>query len=68
MTEQLAFDTTTPPAAIFRIGRGRTWHRARVLIESGRVVVRSQCGLLRGVGDGFTETFGYPTCSDCETP
>lgn len=56
---------TADPAPIFRLGRGRTWHRARVLIEDGKVVVRSACGLLREAEDGFTEAFGFVTCEKC---
>lgn len=57
------------PAArpVFRIGRTRTWHLAKVLIEDdangqARVVVRSRCGLERGE---FTETYAIPTCEAC---
>ena len=60
------------PVPVFRIGRGRTWHRARVVIEpptgraaDQRVVVKSRCGLVRDADEGFTETFGLPTCAEC---
>lgn len=58
-------DTLMTPVPVFRLGRKRTTHRARVLIEDNRVVVRSACGLLRDVDEGFTETFGFPTCDEC---
>lgn len=61
----MSAETLLDPVPVFRIGRGRTTHRARVLIEDGRVVVRSRCGLLRDVGQGFTETLGFPTCEKC---
>lgn len=52
---------------IFRIGRGRIWHIARVLIEDdsnghAHVVVRARCGMER---TEWTETFGIPTCEEC---
>lgn len=47
-----------------RIGRARTTHRPRVLIEDGRVVIRTAC-LLDPTDQGFTETFGFVTCDKC---
>ncbi len=52
-------------APTMRIGRKRTLHRVRVLIEDERVVIRTRCGL-DPTDEGFTETFGIPTCDDCE--
>ncbi|HET9829000.1 MAG TPA: hypothetical protein VFQ11_10880 [Nocardioidaceae bacterium] len=66
MTAQSQTDLLGNPMPAFRIGRQRTTHRARVLIEDGKVVIRAACGLLRDVEDGFTESFGWTTCSDCE--
>jgi hypothetical protein len=53
------------PRATLRIGRKRTLHLPRVLIEDNRVVIRTRCGL-DPLPEGFTETFAIPTCDDCE--
>lgn len=52
------------PVPVLRIGRERTLHRPRVLIEGQRVVVRTRCGRDPLPG-GFTETTGIPTCDEC---
>lgn len=39
---------------MLRIGRARTWHRPRIVIEGKKVVLRTQCGL--DTGEGFAET------------
>jgi len=39
----------------------------RVLIEDNTVVIRSACGLLRNVDEGFTEQMGWPSCPECQT-
>lgn len=51
------------PLPVLKIGRKHTLHLARVLIEDGRVVVRTRCGIPRD--DEFTHTFGIPTCDSC---
>ncbi len=48
---------------MLRIGRARTWHRPRIVIEGKKVVLRTQCGL--DTGEGFAETSGVATCSTC---
>lgn len=58
-------ETLMDPVPTFRIGRKRTLHRVRVLIEDNRVVVRTRCGI-DPTAEGFTETFGIPTCDECE--
>lgn len=57
--------TLLDPVPVVRIGRAKTLHRFRVLIEEQppRVVVRTRCGIRWS--DEFTETFGFPTCEDC---
>lgn len=50
---------------VMRLGRARAQHRVRVLIEDDRVIVRTGCGLDPTI-DGFVETFGFPTCGDCD--
>ena len=52
------------PGPTLHIGRTKTLHKPRVLIEDSRVVVRTRCGL-DPVTQGFTETFGIATCSAC---
>ena len=47
-----------------RLGRKRTLHLSRVLIEDRQVVVRTRCGIRYADGE-FTEAFGVPTCSEC---
>lgn len=60
-------DTLLAPTLVYRLGRTRTWHRARVLIEGEpkRVVVRTACGIRFADGD-WTETMGFLSCADCE--
>jgi hypothetical protein len=53
------------PGPVLRIGRKRTNHRPRVLIEGKRVVIRTACGL-DPLGEGFVEESGFVTCDDCE--
>ena len=52
------------PRAVMKLGRKRTLHLPRVLIEDQAVVIRTRCGL-DPLADGFTETFGLPTCETC---
>lgn len=49
---------------VMRIGRKRTQHLHRVLIEDNAVVIRTRCGL-DPTEEGWTETFGFPTCDEC---
>ena len=65
-------DALLTPRPTLRIGRSRTLHLPRVLIEpptgnaaDQRVVLRTRCGL-DPIGDGFTETYGIATCEACE--
>lgn len=53
------------PMPVTRLGRSRTLHLHRVLIEDGKVVVRTACGLDRDADRGFSEEFGVPTCEPC---
>jgi hypothetical protein len=58
-------DALVPLAPVLRIGRKRTTHSPRVLIEDGAVVLRTRCGL-DPLPDGFTETFeGLIGCDEC---
>lgn len=57
--------TLLDPVPVLRIGRKTALHRTRVLIEDNRVVIRTACGL-DPVVEGFTESFGIPTCDDCD--
>lgn len=52
------------PVPVLHLRRRRTLHRVRILIEDHRVVIRTGCGL-DPTRDGFTETFGVPTCPAC---
>jgi hypothetical protein len=58
-------DELLTPVPVLRLGRRKTNHRARVLIEGNRVVIRTRCGL-DPLTTGFTETFGFPSCDSCE--
>ena len=58
-------DALLTPMPVLKIGRKHALHLARVLIEDGRVVVRTRCGLSSPVDEGFTETFGFPSCTEC---
>lgn len=59
-------DALTPALVpTIRIGRKRTTHHPRILIEDNRVILRTRCGL-NPLTDGFTETHGYVTCEPCE--
>ncbi|WP_346007428.1 hypothetical protein [Janibacter terrae] len=60
MTLAPELDTRT----VMRIGRKRTQHLPRVLIEDGHVVLRTRCGI-DPLGDGWTETHGIATCDAC---
>jgi hypothetical protein len=53
------------PVPVLHLRRRRTLHRVRILIEDRRVVIRTACGL-DPTRDGFTETFGVPTCTACQ--
>lgn len=54
------------PGVLIRVGRARMFHRGRVVIRDMKVIVITQCGIERDVTrDGYTETFGGPTCSAC---
>lgn len=57
-------DQLVTPGTVLRIGRKRTQHQPRVLIEDNRVVIRTRCGL-NPLPEGFTETTGFVTCDDC---
>ncbi len=65
-TERVGLDALSPLRLVRRLGRARTWHLSRVLIEDGRVVIRTQCGLQTTDGE-WTETVGVPTCDDCQS-
>lgn len=52
------------PGTVLRVGRKRTQHAPRVLIEGNRVVIRTRCGV-DPLPEGFTETTGYVTCEAC---
>lgn len=59
-------DELNVACTIVRIGRQRTAHMPRVLIEDNAVVVRTRCGtLLTPCLEGFTETYGIPSCLEC---
>lgn len=58
-------DTLLTPRPILTIGRSRKGHLAHVLIEGGKVIVRTRCGIDSPVETGFTETLGFPTCTSC---
>lgn len=60
MTDLLAAATT-----VIRIGKTRTQHAWRVLIEDGRVIVRTRCGLDPGTDRTLLQ--GFTTCDDCFT-
>lgn len=62
MTSDLELIPTVPT---LKLGRKHTLHRANVLIEDNRVVLRTRCGL-DPIIDGFVETFGIPTCDTCD--
>jgi hypothetical protein len=49
--------------SLFRLGRTRALHRQRVLIEDGKVVVRTLCGL--DAADSVIVQ-GIATCTECE--
>lgn len=49
---------------VMRVGRKRTQHLPRVLIEGKAVVIRTRCGIDPLVF-GWTETHGVPTCDAC---
>ena len=57
-------DELLSPTTVMRIGRKRTQHRIRVLIEENRVVIRTTCGL-DPLPDSFVETSGFVTCDAC---
>lgn len=52
------------PRTVMRIGRKRTQHLPRVLIEGKNVVLRTRCGI-DPLDEGWTETAGFPTCEAC---
>lgn len=54
-----------PQTTILTIGRRRAQHAPRVLIEAGRVILRTRCGL-DPLPAGFTETRGRVTCDACK--
>ena len=58
-------DALLSPMPTLRLGRKHTLHRVRVLIEDNHVVIRTGCGIDPLI-EGFTETYGIPTCDDCE--
>lgn len=49
---------------VLTIGRSRTQHSPRVLIEGQCVVIRTRCGI-DPLDQGFTERHGYITCDEC---
>lgn len=56
-------DQLLNPVPVVRIGRSRTQHLLRVLIEDRAVVVRTRCGL--DIGDDRKHLDGFPTCDAC---
>ena len=58
-------DQLVRPVPVVRIGRSRTQHLLRVLIEDRAVVVRTLCGL--DLGDDRKHLDGFATCDACTT-
>lgn len=57
-------DALLEARSCLRIGRQRALHLPRVLIEGQAVILRTRCGL-DPLPDGFTESYGVPTCEAC---
>lgn len=53
------------PVPVIRIGPKRTLHQIRVLIEDGRVVVRTSCGITPPEAES-NKAYAVPTCNECE--
>ena len=58
-------DQLVAPVPVVRIGRSRTQHLLRVLIENRAIVVRTRCGL--DLGDDRKHLDGFATCDACTT-
>lgn len=59
-------ETLLDPQVCYRLGRAKALHTWRVLIESGRVVVRTACGIdFNDHAEDCKPVHGFPSCPAC---